>query len=75
MFWCAYFEQMVLERYYSKFGEETELVWPKNLELQEKIRKGPPEDVDFLSWIVTLPCEQAHTHQAEVWEQKRDIHT
>ncbi|KMT00028.1 hypothetical protein BVRB_1g018570 [Beta vulgaris subsp. vulgaris] len=45
----AYAAMMVLERYYSKFGEETELVWPKNLELQEKIRKGPPEDVDFLS--------------------------
>lgn len=40
---------MLLERYFSKCGEETELVWPKQLELQEKIRNGPPEDDDFFS--------------------------
>ncbi|XP_021748816.1 uncharacterized protein LOC110714583 [Chenopodium quinoa] len=42
----AYAAMMVLERYFTKSGEGTELVWPKQLELQEKIRKGPPEDDD-----------------------------
>ncbi|KAL2892465.1 putative pre-16S rRNA nuclease [Bienertia sinuspersici] len=42
----AYAATMLLERYYSKCGEETELLWPKNLELQEKIRKGPSDDDD-----------------------------
>lgn len=42
----AYAAVMLLERYFSSSGEGTELVWPKQSELQEKIRKGPPEDAD-----------------------------
>lgn len=38
---------MVLERYFSESGEGTEMVLPKQLELQEKLRKGPPTDDDF----------------------------
>ncbi|CAK8575146.1 unnamed protein product [Lathyrus sativus] len=45
----AYAAVMLLERYFSTSGQETELVWPKNLELQEKLRKGPSEDDDFFS--------------------------
>lgn len=55
---------MVLERYYSKFGEETELVWPKHLELQEQIRKGPPEDDDFWSWILLASRHASFSKQA-----------
>lgn len=40
--------QMVLERYFYMSGQGIELVLPKNLDLQEKLRKGPPEDIDFL---------------------------
>ncbi|CAH1424072.1 unnamed protein product [Lactuca virosa] len=47
----AYAAMMVLERYFSELGERVELVLPKQLELQEKLRKGPPsesdDDVDF----------------------------
>ncbi|KAI3764750.1 hypothetical protein L2E82_14764 [Cichorium intybus] len=43
----AYAAMMVLERYFSESGEGVELVLPKQLELQEKLRKGPPDDVDF----------------------------
>ncbi|GMP61921.1 hypothetical protein CsSME_00024206 [Camellia sinensis var. sinensis] len=35
-------------RYFSLSGHEIELVLPKQLELQEKLRIGPPTDVDFL---------------------------
>ncbi|KAL9228850.1 hypothetical protein vseg_004385 [Gypsophila vaccaria] len=42
----AYAAMMVLERYFSVFGEGTELVWPRQLELQEKIRNGPPQEDD-----------------------------
>ncbi|KAK7390205.1 hypothetical protein VNO78_25504 [Psophocarpus tetragonolobus] len=45
----AYAAMMVLERYFSTSGQGTELVLPKNLELQEKIQRGPPKDVDFFS--------------------------
>lgn len=45
----AYAAVMLLERYYSTAGEGTELLWPKQLELQEKIRQGPEEDADFFS--------------------------
>ncbi|CAL5211137.1 unnamed protein product [Lathyrus oleraceus] len=45
----AYAAVMLLERYFSTSGEKTELVLPKNLELQEKLRKGPPKDDDFYS--------------------------
>jgi putative Holliday junction resolvase len=38
---------MVLERYFSMAGHGTELVLPKNLDLQEKLITGPPKDVDF----------------------------
>ena len=38
---------MVLERYFSLAGQETELVLPKNLDLQEKLKTGPPRDIDF----------------------------
>ncbi|XP_061345070.1 uncharacterized protein LOC133290928 [Gastrolobium bilobum] len=45
----AYAAMMVLERYFSTSGEDTELVLPRNLELQEKLQRGPPKDVDFFS--------------------------
>lgn len=38
---------MLLERYFSTAGDRTELVLPKNLDLQEKLQKGPPKDIDF----------------------------
>ncbi|XP_068330416.1 uncharacterized protein [Pyrus communis] len=38
---------MVLERYFSMSGEGTELVLPRNLDLQDKLRRGPPKDTDF----------------------------
>lgn len=41
--------QMVLERYFSMSGEGIELVLPKNLDLQERLRRGPPKDVDYFS--------------------------
>ncbi|KAH0980535.1 hypothetical protein GBA52_007712 [Prunus armeniaca] len=43
----AYAAVMVLERYFSMSGEGTELVVPKNLDLQHKLRRGPPKDTDF----------------------------
>ncbi|CAJ1948356.1 unnamed protein product [Sphenostylis stenocarpa] len=45
----AYAAMMVLERYFSTSGQSTELVLPKNLELQAKLQRGPPKDVDFFS--------------------------
>ncbi|KAK7349688.1 hypothetical protein VNO77_07260 [Canavalia gladiata] len=45
----AYAAMMVLERYFSTSGQDTELVLPRNLELQAKLRRGPPKDVDFFS--------------------------
>ncbi|XP_074272965.1 uncharacterized protein LOC141596655 isoform X1 [Silene latifolia] len=42
----AYAAVMVLERYFSESGEGTELVWPKQSELQEKIRNGPSQEDD-----------------------------
>ncbi|XP_057435813.1 uncharacterized protein LOC130728373 isoform X1 [Lotus japonicus] len=45
----AYAAMMVLERYFSTSGKDAEFVLPKNLELQGKLRKGPPEDDDFFS--------------------------
>jgi putative Holliday junction resolvase len=44
---CLFWLQMVLERYFSMAGLGTELVLPKNLDLQEKLKTGPPKDVDF----------------------------
>ncbi|KAI3449091.1 hypothetical protein Pfo_005756 [Paulownia fortunei] len=43
----AYAAMKVLERYFSHSGEGIELVVPKQVELQNKLRKGPPKDVDF----------------------------
>ncbi|KAE8038785.1 hypothetical protein FH972_011260 [Carpinus fangiana] len=43
----AYAAMMVLERYFSMAGLGTELVLPKNLDLQEKLKTGPPKDMDF----------------------------
>ncbi|KAF8412422.1 hypothetical protein HHK36_000386 [Tetracentron sinense] len=43
----AYAAMMVLVRYYSMSGHGTELVIPKQSELQEKLRRGPPKDLDF----------------------------
>lgn len=43
----AYAAMMVLERYFSMSGEGTELVLPKNVDLQERLRRGPARDVDF----------------------------
>ncbi|XP_050282200.1 uncharacterized protein LOC126723029 isoform X2 [Quercus robur] len=43
----AYAAMMVLERYFSLAGQETELVLPKNLDLQERLKTGPPRDIDF----------------------------
>ncbi|BAT97627.1 putative pre-16S rRNA nuclease [Vigna umbellata] len=45
----AFAAMMVLERYFSTSGQGTELVLPKNLELQAKLQRGPPKDVDFFS--------------------------
>ncbi|KAH7687674.1 putative holliday junction resolvase protein [Dioscorea alata] len=45
----AYSAMMVLERYFSTSGHGAELVLPKQAELQDKIRKGPTRDLDFLS--------------------------
>ncbi|WJX49403.1 hypothetical protein P8452_35842 [Trifolium repens] len=45
----AYAATMVLERYFSTSGQKAELVVPKNLELQGKLRKGPPKDEDLFS--------------------------
>ncbi|KAL4178754.1 hypothetical protein AMTRI_Chr13g116690 [Amborella trichopoda] len=44
----AYAAMMVLHRYFASSGCEAELVLPKSLELQEKLRRGPPKDLDFL---------------------------
>lgn len=45
----AYAAVMLLERYFSTSGQKTELVVPKNLELQGKLRTGPPRDDDYFS--------------------------
>ncbi|KAH6823467.1 Polynucleotidyl transferase [Perilla frutescens var. hirtella] len=43
----AYAAMKVLERYFEHSGKEIELVVPKQVELQNKLRKGPPKDIDF----------------------------
>ncbi|GFY90327.1 polynucleotidyl transferase, ribonuclease H-like superfamily protein [Actinidia rufa] len=58
----AYAAVMVLERYFSLSGQGIELVLPKQLELQEKLRVGPPRDMDFLAdelegWIIHRQCK------------------
>ena len=49
LYYIYFVYQMVLERYFSTSGQGTELVLPKNLELQAKLQRGPPKDVDFFS--------------------------
>ncbi|KAL2491310.1 Polynucleotidyl transferase [Abeliophyllum distichum] len=43
----AYAAVKVLERYFSHSGQGIELVLPKQAELQDKLSRGPPKDVDF----------------------------
>ncbi|KAL3814958.1 hypothetical protein ACJIZ3_016226 [Penstemon smallii] len=43
----AYAAVKVLERYFSNSGQGIELVVPKQLELQNKLSRGPPKDTDF----------------------------
>ncbi|KAL4194784.1 hypothetical protein AMTRI_Chr05g61240 [Amborella trichopoda] len=43
----AYAAMMALQRYFASSGCEVELVLPKSLELQEKLRRGSPKDLDF----------------------------
>ncbi|KAF2308829.1 hypothetical protein GH714_021442 [Hevea brasiliensis] len=43
----VYAAVMVLERYFQTSGEGTELVLPKQFNLQDKLLKGPPKDIDF----------------------------
>ncbi|KAL1554835.1 putative pre-16S rRNA nuclease isoform X1 [Salvia divinorum] len=45
----AYAAMKVLERYYSEEGKGIEVVVPKQLELRNKLREGPPKDIDFYS--------------------------
>ncbi|KAK7260116.1 hypothetical protein RIF29_25891 [Crotalaria pallida] len=45
----AYAAVMVLERYFSTSGQDTELVLPRSSELQGKLQRGPPKDLDFYS--------------------------
>ncbi|CAA6666787.1 unnamed protein product [Spirodela intermedia] len=45
----SYAAVMVLERYFSAQGHEAELVLPKQLELQDRLRRGPCQDEDFLT--------------------------
>ncbi|KAJ0682465.1 putative pre-16S rRNA nuclease, yqgF/RNase H-like domain, ribonuclease H-like superfamily [Helianthus annuus] len=47
----AYAAMMVLERYFSEHGKGTEMVLPKQLDLQEKLRKGPSSDSDDLDFF------------------------
>ncbi|GAV62038.1 LOW QUALITY PROTEIN: UPF0081 domain-containing protein, partial [Cephalotus follicularis] len=44
----AYVALVLLERYFSMSGEETEIVMPKDMDLQEKFKRGAPKDIDFL---------------------------
>ncbi|EYU30536.1 hypothetical protein MIMGU_mgv1a012825mg [Erythranthe guttata] len=43
----AYAAMKVLERYFSDSGKGIELVVPKQVELKNKLLKGPPKDLDF----------------------------
>ncbi|KAK2650651.1 hypothetical protein Ddye_018140 [Dipteronia dyeriana] len=43
----AYAAVIVLERYFSMSGQGTEIVLPKQMDLQEKLRKGGARDIDF----------------------------
>ncbi|GMH00613.1 hypothetical protein Nepgr_002452 [Nepenthes gracilis] len=59
----AYAAMMVLERYFSMYGEAAELVLPKKLELQKKLRKGPPED--HSSFQLHLKVVSFHQNSAD----------
>lgn len=39
--------QILLERYFAMSGEDIEIVLPKQMDLQEKLRRGAPLDIDF----------------------------
>ncbi|XP_012437507.1 uncharacterized protein LOC105763726 isoform X3 [Gossypium raimondii] len=43
----AYAAVILLERYFAMSGEDIEIVLPKQIDLQEKLRKGTPLDIDF----------------------------
>ncbi|MQL99559.1 hypothetical protein Taro_032287 [Colocasia esculenta] len=43
----SYSAMMVLERYFSTMGHGAELILPKQLELQEILKRGPCRDTDF----------------------------
>ncbi|GMI99080.1 hypothetical protein like AT1G12244 [Hibiscus trionum] len=43
----AYAAVILLERYFAVSGEGSEIVLPKQMDLQEKLRRGAPLDVDF----------------------------
>lgn len=43
----AFAAVMLLERYFSTAGHGTELVLPKNLDLHDKLVRGPSRDIDF----------------------------
>ncbi|KAI9180563.1 hypothetical protein LWI28_006072 [Acer negundo] len=43
----AYAAVIVLERYFSMSGQGIEIVLPKQMDLQEKLRKGGARDIDF----------------------------
>ncbi|XP_022770242.1 uncharacterized protein LOC111313766 [Durio zibethinus] len=44
----AYAAVILLERYFAMSGKGIEIVLPKQMDLQEKLRRGAPLDVDFL---------------------------
>ncbi|XVF73456.1 hypothetical protein PTKIN_Ptkin12aG0202600 [Pterospermum kingtungense] len=43
----AYAAMILLERYFAMSGKDTEIVLPKQMDLQEKLRTGAPPDIDF----------------------------
>ncbi|KAK6260854.1 Putative pre-16S rRNA nuclease - like 1 [Theobroma cacao] len=43
----AYAAVILLERYFAMSGEDIEIVLPKQMDLQEKLRRGAPLDIDF----------------------------
>ncbi|MBA0772322.1 hypothetical protein Gotri_007724 [Gossypium trilobum] len=43
----AYAAVILLERYFAMSGEDIEIVLPKQMNLQEKLRKGTSLDIDF----------------------------
>ncbi|KAH1073432.1 hypothetical protein J1N35_025760 [Gossypium stocksii] len=43
----AYAAVILLERYFAMSGEDIEIVLPKQINLQEKLRKGTPLDINF----------------------------